>query len=528
MSASDKKKIRKEQALTERQRQEQAEAKKLKIYTITFVASLVLIVLIAATVLGVRAYTQSGITEKSTVAAVIGDKKMNAVEFSYYFNDAIDEYYNGMYEQFSTYTDSYLQAVGLDLSKPLDEQQYEEGKTWADYFVETALNNAKSDYALSEEAAKQNFKLSEDEQAGIDNMLTNLKTYATIYGYSSSKQYLRAMYGNGASEKSFKAYSERKAIADAYKLSYEEGLTFTDEDIAAHEKDNVNKYNSYTYSYAYLSYTDFRHGGTKTEGSETTYTEEENNAAREAVKFAAEKLASCATLEEMKEMIHIFEPEEVDAEEVTESEESNEEATDTETTDTEATTENEAITEEDTSEIVKINDESQLAVNDFTDTLHTEVNAPLANWLADASRTEGEIGLVENPSTEKDQDGNALINGYYVVCFKSKNDNNNPLANVRHLLVKFEGGSENEETGEIEYTEEEKAAAKALADGYYKTWQEGDMTEESFIALVKAATQRRTSIFCSRPFAAGRVVETCRYFIAGVILTYFPLLVNPL
>ena len=159
MSASDKKKIRKEQALTERQRQEQAEAKKLKIYTITFVASLVLIVLIAATVLGVRAYTQSGITEKSTVAAVIGDKKMNAVEFSYYFNDAIDEYYNGMYEQFSTYTDSYLQAVGLDLSKPLDEQQYEEGKTWADYFVETALSNAKSDYALSEEAAKQNFKL---------------------------------------------------------------------------------------------------------------------------------------------------------------------------------------------------------------------------------------------------------------------------------------------------------------------------------------------------------------------------------
>ena len=193
MSASDKKKIRKEQAaaaLTERQRQEQAEAKKLKLYTITFIAGLVLVAVIAAVVLGVRAYTQSGIAEKSTIVATIGDHKLNTVEFSYYYNDAIDQYYSSMYEQFNTYTETYLQAVGLDVTKPLNEQNYEEGKTWSEYFVEAALNNAKSDYALNDLAKNEGFKLSEEEQSGIDNMLTNLKTYATIYGYSSAKNYL--------------------------------------------------------------------------------------------------------------------------------------------------------------------------------------------------------------------------------------------------------------------------------------------------------------------------------------------------
>ena len=68
MSASDKKKIRKQQAtaaLTERQRQEQAEAKKLKVYSIAFIAGLLAVVVIVAAVLGVRAYTNMGVAEKS-------------------------------------------------------------------------------------------------------------------------------------------------------------------------------------------------------------------------------------------------------------------------------------------------------------------------------------------------------------------------------------------------------------------------------------------------------------------------------
>ena len=446
MSASDKKKLRKEQVaavLSEKQRQEQAEAKKLKIYTISFVSAMLAIVVIALAVLGIRAVNNSGIIQKNTIAAVVGDRELNTVELGYYYNDAISEYYNDWYEQYSTYTDSYLQAIGLDTTKPLNEQIYDEasGQTWDQYFIEAAINEAKSDFALYDLAKAEGFELPSEDQITLDNMTSNLGTYATLYGYSNANQYLRAMYGYGADEDSYVAYSERSAIANAYKQAHEDSLKYEDADIREYEKGKLNNYNSYTYSSAYLSYTDFRQGGTKDEDGTKTYSDEENAAAREAMKVAAEKLASATTLDELKKMIGTIE----------------------------------------------INDESQLAVNESQTVLHTSLNAALAEWLSAAERKEGDIGSIPISTTSTDDNGNekTVINGYYIAYFNSKTDNSEPMANVRHLLVQFAGGSKNEETGKTEYSDEEKAAAKEKAEGYLKTWKEGDATEDSFIKLVK-------------------------------------------
>lgn len=446
MSASDKKKLRKEQTaaiLTERQRQEQAEAKKLKIYTISFVSVMIAVVVITLAVLGIRAVNNSGIVQKSTIAAVVGDRELNSVELGYYYSDAINSYYNNIYEQYETYTDSYLEAIGLKTSEPLDTQVYDQttGKTWAEYFVETAINNAKSDYALYDLAKAENFQLPTEEQTTLDNMLTNLGTYATLYGYSNTNQYLRAMYGYGAEEDSYKAYTERSTIAEAYKHAHEDGLKYDDAAIREYEKDKVAQYNSYNYSSAYLSYTDFRQGGTEDESGNKTYSDAENEAAREAMKAAAEAMAASTSLEALKEAV----------------------------------------------DAAEVNKDSQLALNEYSKVLHSTLNTPLANWLADEARTEGEIGAIPNTTTTKDADGNetTITNGYYVVYFSSKTDNSQPMANVRHLLVSFPGGTTNEETGEKEYTDEEKATAKEKANGYLKTWKEGEATEESFIELVK-------------------------------------------
>ena len=140
MSASDKKKLRKEQTaaiLSERQKQEQAEAKKLRAYTISFVSVMIAVVVITLGILGIRAINNSGIIQKNTIAATIGDRELNSVELSYYYSDAISQYYNEWYQTYESYTDTYLQAgLGLDTSKPLDEQyeNEEEGITWADFF----------------------------------------------------------------------------------------------------------------------------------------------------------------------------------------------------------------------------------------------------------------------------------------------------------------------------------------------------------------------------------------------------------
>lgn len=446
MSASDKKKLRKEQAaavLSEKQRQEQAEAKKLKVYTISFVTAMVLILCVALAVLGVRAVNNSGIIQKNTIAATIGDRELNSVELSYYFNDAVSEYYNDIYSQYTDYTDSYLQVLGLDPTKPLSEQvqDAETGKTWAEYFIDSAIEQAKSDYAMYDLAMAENFTLPGEEQTTLDNQLNNLETYAMLYGYSNSTQYLRAMYGYGAEADSYSAYSERSAIATAYIAAHQDSLTYDDAAIREYEADKLNNYNSYTYTYAYLSYTDFRQGGTEDEDGNKTYSDEENDAARAAMKAAAEDMATATSVEEL----------------------------------------------ETKAAAAAVNEDSQLAVNKEEALLHTSINATLSDWLAAEERKEGDIAAIPNTSTTEGEDGEevTVTNGYYVAIFHSKTDNSDKMANVRHLLVEFEGGTEDEETGETTYSDEEKAAAKEEADGYLKTWQEGDATEDSFIELVK-------------------------------------------
>ena len=447
MSASDKKKLRREQAaavLSEKQQQEQAEAKKLRMYTIGFISAMVLIVFVALSVLGVRAVNQSGVFQKNTIAATVGNQELNSVELGYYYNDAINEFYNEWYQQYSTYADTYLKMMGLDTSKPLNTQVYdkESGKTWAEHFVETAIENAKSDIALYDLAVKENFALPEEEQKSLDNMLTNLETYAKLYGYSNTKQYLSAVYGFGSDAESYKAYSTRSAIATAYFNAHHDDLTYDDAAIREYEKDKASKFNSYSYTYSYLSYTDFREGGTKDDKGNVTYSDAENEAARAALKAAADVLVTATSVDDLKEKV----------------------------------------------KNVKVNEKSALAVNAETNILHSAVSsAALSDWLAADERKEGDIAAIANTSTTKNEDGTetTVTNGYYVTIFHSKIDNSDKMSNVRHLLVKFKGGTENEETGEVVYSDEEKNTAKTKADGYLKQWKEGKATEDSFIELVK-------------------------------------------
>ena len=441
MSASDKKKLRKEQKaamLTERQKQEQAEAKKLKAYTIGFVAIMLAIVCVVVGIVTVRGVKNAGLAEKATIAAVIGDRELNSVEFNYYYNDAINDFYNAAYSQSSSNPDTFIQAIyGLDTTKPLNEQIYEEetGETWADYFINEAINKAKRDYALTDKAKVEGFTLPEEDKTSVENMVSNMSSFAAMYGFSNANQYLRATYGNGASTKTYKAYYERTLLAQAFYDAHEADITYDDAALREYEADNYDDYSSFTYDSVYLGYTSFQTGGTEDEDGKITYSEEENNAARDAMKAAAEELATATNLEELKAKL---------AE-------------------------------------VKVKEGVTLSVTESKATLFTQIDKDLGEWLAAEDRADGQIAAIPVMSDEEEP----KLNGYYVAIFHSRDDNKNPMGNVRHLLVEFEGGEEDEETGEMVYSEEEKNAAKEKAEGFLKTWQEGEKTEASFTELLK-------------------------------------------
>ena len=443
MSASAKKKLRKEEnaaQLTEKQLQEQKEAKKLKAYTTVFVVAIALVLVVALVFAGINFYTNSGIKEKNTVAAEIAGHQINAVEMSYYYSDTVENNYNNWYQSYGENMALFMSMYGLDMTKPLSEQSYSEDTTWADYFVDMALSTAQRDYLLADKAAAEGFTLTEESQSALDQNFDNIPAIATLYGYSNADNYLRAMYGPGATLESYRAYAERSALATDYYNAYAENLVIEDADIRAYEADKYDDYSSFSYvSYA-LSYSYFLTGGTEAEDGTITYTDEERDAARAAAKAAAESLPQCSTADEL----------------------------------------NAAIAK------LGLGENAPAEATVRNNILLTSCSSNIRQWLADSNRKVGDFTVVANESTTTGEDGveTTTISGYTAYVFTGRADNNDPMVNVRHILAAFEGGT-TDDNGVTTYTDDEKAAALEKAEGILASYQNGELTEEAFAELAK-------------------------------------------
>ena len=438
MSASSKKKLRKEQEaakLTEKQLTAQKETKKTNLYTALFVAVMVILLVVAITIGVKQIITSSGIREKNTTALTVGEHELSNAELNYFFVDSV----NNFLSQYG----SYAAMFGLDTSKPLDEQYVDEEQTttWADNFLDSAKENAKAVYAVNDAAKAEGFTLSEEEQLSITSTITNLRSYAMIYGFSDADDYLKAVYGNGSSVESYEAYLQRNTIYTAYQERYADSLTYDEAALKAADSENYTSYNYNTY---YVAASRFLEGGTTAEDGTTTYSDEEKAASVTAAEEAAKSLAGegSTTVEALDAAIA-------------------------------------ALT---------INSESASAASTAHEgTLYTSISTVYSDWLADSSRKEGDVAYFASESTSTDEDGNEVVttNGYTVVCYLGTEDNSFALKNVRHILIPFLGGTTDSSTGVTTYSDEEKATAKEEAEEVLATWKAGEATEESFAALVQ-------------------------------------------
>ena len=436
MSASSKKKLRKEQEaakLTEKQLTAQKEAKITKLYTAAFIAGMA-VILVIAIVIGISQYiSNSGIRENKTVAVTVGEHQLSNAELNYYYIDTINNFYsqNG----------SYAAMFGLDVTVPLDEQVFDEstGETWADYFLESAKNNAATIYALADAAKAAGHTLSEDEVANLDNMVNTYDAYAVMSGYPDTDTYLKAMYGRGASKKNFRAYVENNMLAESYNTAYSNSLTYEDADLRAAEAENYDLFSSYDYNYYLVSASRFLEGGTTAEDGTVTYSD-----AEEAASVAAAEAAAKAIVESDITTVEAFDA---------------------------------AIA------AMEINSEYEDPVSSITYNAqsYSSIDEDMAQWLSDEARKEGEIGMVANNSLSADGETSS-VTGYYIMFFRGENENDFPMKNVRHILVQFEGGTA-DEMGNTTYTDEEKSAAKTAAETILNEWKSGEATEDSFAAL---------------------------------------------
>ena len=448
MSASSKKKLRKElnaAAMTEKQLQEQKEAKKLRLYTGLFglaIAAMILVVIASRVI-------SSGIIPRSTTALTVGGTEISAAELNHYYVDSINNFMNSEYGQ-------YAALLGLDTTKPLDEQVYseEENKTWADYFMDDAANSARNMYAVYNAAKAEGKTLSAEGQASIDSTVDSFEMYAPLYGFASTDAYIAAMYGEGCNEETFRHYAEVQMLASEYATAYNESLTYDDAAIRAEDEANPDNYSAFTYNYYYLANSSFYEGGTEDEEGNKTYSDAEKEAGRVAAEAAANSLLTATTVEELDAAIAAL------------------------SINAEAATAPASVRHEDYA--------------------YASVLSVVRDWVAADERAEGDIVVIPNETTtHTHEDGEEctgendtkVINGYYVVRFEGENKNETNLVNVRHILISYEGGTTDSTTGTTTYSDEEKAAARKAALEILDTFNAGEKTEEAFAAL---ATEKTT------------------------------------
>ena len=447
MSASSKKKLRKEQnaaAMTEKQLAEQKESKKLKIYTVIFVTVLALI-LVAALVVGfITEFNNSGFMQKNTDAVTIGDSTLSNADLNYFYIEQIRNDYNNWYQSYGTNTQLFVQwMMGLDITRPLDDQTYDQetGATFADYYKDLAIESAKNVYAIYNLAKAAGETLTEDQAAQVDTAINTLDIYAAYGNFSDSEAYLKAVYGPGATLKNYRHYLEVNTVATNYAQKYYDSLEVSDKDIKDRNEESYDEFSTFDYAVFFVDVNDFLPCLSENVASDHKHTDAEHTTARKAAEEAAKELVASGATDTLQ----------LDA----------------------------AISK--LAAYQNNKDAKSGTRNGYT---LSQVNDKQAEWLNSADRQIGDLAMLSKETTT---DETTTLDGYHIMLYLGRDDREQNLVNVRHILVSFTGGT-TDESGNKTYSDEEKKTAKDAIEAIQKEWLEKGGTVEAFEALAKEKT----------------------------------------
>ena len=289
MSASREKHNRQEQAssgwVDPKTAREAQERKKEKRSNFLYATIAVVFVLVAAAAIIYR----TNVIPRMVTAATIDGENYSAAEVSFYYQNAYQNIQQNAY---------YL---GLDTSTPLQNQtitedaasmisalglgEAEEGQTWHEFVLNTALTQMAQIQAALAAAEAEGFTYPEGMQVQYDDSMTSLEAAAQASGLSVN-QYLANAFGTSLITESL--YGEqlmRMLQYEAYANSYFNGLSY---DTATLEETYEADPNSYDkVSYESVSISGAAASTTDEEGNTVEPTEEESAAALAAAEETA-------------------------------------------------------------------------------------------------------------------------------------------------------------------------------------------------------------------------------------------------
>jgi len=196
------------------------------------------------------------------VIATIGNKKLT--------NGTLQIFYWGQVFDFLSENSYYLSYLGMDFTKPLDQQYYAEaqGQTWQHYFLDRSIAAWNRYQLLCMMAQEDGFVLSEDIQSYLDGLEQSLKDMAAAYEVESAEELLHGDFGPGCGIEDYRNYLTLYYLGYEYFLQEFEKLDPTEDEIKTYFEENAEQFEQQGITEEAGSMVDVRHILIQPEGCE--------------------------------------------------------------------------------------------------------------------------------------------------------------------------------------------------------------------------------------------------------------------
>ncbi len=142
----------------------------------------------------------------------VGEHDIASAEYDFF-------YYSYRMYYLSAYS-SFFEYMGVDVNLPIDDQIYEDGKTFRQKFTEETVNQIKETYALYDEGIKNGFEF--DTGKALDSYMSDVNATCDAANMTVD-EYFKQAYGEKARPSLIKKYLKMGFYKAAYYDSLCEG-----------------------------------------------------------------------------------------------------------------------------------------------------------------------------------------------------------------------------------------------------------------------------------------------------------------
>lgn len=241
MSASKDKINRRQQKQAGTDKQSLAAAKEKKARRKTRIQYAVVAVVLVLALAFIFIYN-STLPSRHLTAVTIDGQEYTVAQLNYYYSSNYMSFYNNYY---------YYVAMGgfFNTEESLANQEYSEGYTWRDYFLDQAVDSMVEIQILNDAAQAEGFVLPEDYAAEYQETCDSIETSWADYGYSSLKQYLNMNYGKGVTMDLLKQELYRSYVASAYAQHVYDSYDYSTGELDAYYAEHAGELDRITYAY---------------------------------------------------------------------------------------------------------------------------------------------------------------------------------------------------------------------------------------------------------------------------------------